>query len=298
MMDKDLFEKYLRELRPLPTELQQRGSLSRPPACLLCDLYGTLFISGSGDINAASCNTGALAALQDLLGEYDLPGTAMQMMERLRAAVLKIHAQARRQGVVYPEVRIDLIWQSLLPFKDPVRIRHFATAFELILNPVWPMPHTHALIRACRNAGIILGIISNAQFFTLDLFPWFFRLPADQLGFDPRLMFFSFEHGEAKPSMKMFRLALGRLGQMGITPRQTAYIGNDLRNDILPAAEAGFQTILFAGDRRSLRLRQDDPACANLEPDLVVSDLKQLISCLVDGHEPGHQHLDSTGRKQ
>lgn len=286
MMDKRLFEKYLGKLRPLPTGRKFGGSLKQPPACLLCDLYGTLFISGSGDINAASRKNGALAVLQDLLGEYGLPGTAGQLMDRLRTAVLKVHGRAHRRGVDYPEVRIDLIWQNILPFKDPGRIRQFATSFELILNPVWPMPHAHALIRACRKAGIILGIISNAQFFTMDLFPWFFRLSAAQLGFDPRLTFYSFQHGEAKPSMKMFHLALEQLRRMGIAPRQTAYIGNDLRNDILPARNAGFQTILFAGDRRSLRLRRNDPVCATLEADLVVSSLKQLISCLSDPVRP------------
>jgi hypothetical protein len=36
-------------------------------------------------------------------------------------------------------------------------------------------------------------------------------------------------------------------------------------------------TALFAGDRRSLRLRKDDPSCRLLTPDLVITDLGQLI---------------------
>jgi putative hydrolase of the HAD superfamily len=48
-------------------------------------------------------------------------------------------------------------------------------------------------------------------------------------------------------------------------------------NDMLPAYAEGFQTALFAGDKRSLRLREDDPRCKNLSPDLVITDLRQLV---------------------
>jgi len=48
-------------------------------------------------------------------------------------------------------------------------------------------------------------------------------------------------------------------------------------NDIYPAQKVGFQTALFAGDKRSLRLRNDDPRCKNLKPDLVITDLIQLL---------------------
>jgi len=48
-------------------------------------------------------------------------------------------------------------------------------------------------------------------------------------------------------------------------------------NDIYPANAIGFQTALFAGDQRSLRLRTDDPRCVNLKPDLVLTDLAQLL---------------------
>ena len=47
-------------------------------------------------------------------------------------------------------------------------------------------------------------------------------------------------------------------------------------NDIYPAAAAGFITALFAGDRRSLRLRKEHPACKGLQPDAIVLDLEDL----------------------
>jgi len=50
-----------------------------------------------------------------------------------------------------------------------------------------------------------------------------------------------------------------------------------MRNDILPAKKIGFNTALFAGDARSLRMREDDPECIRTSPDLVITDLIQLL---------------------
>jgi putative hydrolase of the HAD superfamily len=57
-------------------------------------------------------------------------------------------------------------------------------------------------------------------------------------------------------------------------------VGNDIFNDILPAAAEGFQTALFAGDRRSLRLRSEDARCAGVQPDLVITDWRQIIQAV------------------
>ncbi len=61
-----------------------------------------------------------------------------------------------------------------------------------------------------------------------------------------------------------------------MAPEEILYLGNDIRNDIWPAQAEGFRTALFAGDRRSLRLRADDPDCGNVRPDWVVTGLEQL----------------------
>ena len=58
------------------------------------------------------------------------------------------------------------------------------------------------------------------------------------------------------------------------------YVGNDMLNDIYPAAKAGFKTALFAGDSRSLRLRKDKPKCKYLSADIVITDLIQLLDYL------------------
>ena len=55
-------------------------------------------------------------------------------------------------------------------------------------------------------------------------------------------------------------------------------------NDIAAAAAVGFCTALFAGDQRSLRLRTNDKRVGNVQPDLVLTELPQLIDCLIHLH--------------
>jgi putative hydrolase of the HAD superfamily len=81
----------------------------------------------------------------------------------------------------------------------------------------------------------------------------------------------------AKPSVAFFKMAAEKLKEKEIQPSSALYIGNDMLNDIYPAQQTGFQTALFAGDKRSLRLRTEDPRCRDLKPDLVVTDLGQLM---------------------
>ena len=109
-------------------------------------------------------------------------------------------------------------------------------------------------------------------------FERFLGTTLERRGFDQRLIFFSCDSGHAKPSTFMFQRAKAILSGMGIPAASVLYVGNDMRNDILPAKAVGFKTALFAGDRRSLRLRESDDRCRDLSPDLIVTDLRQLIA--------------------
>lgn len=267
---------YLQPMAPIPTSMRPRGRLTPPIRCLLCDIYGTLLISGSGDLGMPALNDRTMNQLAQLLGRYGLDVAPDELLERRHRAIANAHDRARAQGIDFPEVRIERIWQSILPNVDTDAIRRFAVEFEMVVNPVWPMPHLEALLSVCRKRRIRLGIVSNAQFFTPWLFEWLTGRSLAALGFDDDLVVLSCRHGAAKPSDRIFQAALQRLARAGIEARQTAYIGNDMRKDVEPAARAGFQTILFAGDARSLRL---DDRC-EIIPDLIVTGLRELISYL------------------
>jgi putative hydrolase of the HAD superfamily len=99
----------------------------------------------------------------------------------------------------------------------------------------------------------------------------------ENLGFDADLTHYSYRFGQAKPSKTLFNACSNTLIERGLPPSSVVYVGNDVLNDILPASALGWQTALFAGDRRSLRLRQDHAACRTIHPDLVITDLRQLL---------------------
>ncbi len=264
-------------MAPVPTGLSPGGRLQSPLAAVLFDIYGTLFISGSGDVGVAEERFKPSSALNRLCERYRVPWSPKEMTRKLFEAIQRAHRQKKRAGVDHPEIEIDRIWQSILGWQDMGRIRHMAEAYEWIVNPTYPMPGLDPVLRTLRGRGILMGIISNAQFFTPRLFETFLGTDTEHLGFAPDLTLFSYEHGCAKPSPTLFDLALSRLEALGVAPDAALYVGNDMRNDICPASHAGLQTALFAGDRRSLRLHADDPAIQKITPDLIVTDLRQIL---------------------
>ncbi|MBW2607232.1 MAG: HAD family hydrolase [Deltaproteobacteria bacterium] len=279
-MNKDLFEKYLIPLSPLPTPLNQSGKLDKKIKCVLFDIYGTLFISGSGDIGTVKKDSQETEKIEHLLEKFKIKRNAKTLLNHFFDTIEKQHEKLRKKGIDFPEIEIDKIWTLILDFKNLDIARAFALEFELIVNPVYPMPNLKEVLRELKNRHITLGIISNAQFFTPFLFDWFLKSDLKHLGFEPNLILFSYKFGHAKPSSFLFEVASSSLKEMNIPTDSVLYIGNDMLNDIYPAQKAAFKTGLFAGDARSLRLRSDEPVCENLSADIVITDLIQLLGYL------------------
>ena len=279
-MNESTIAARLKPLAPLPTGLQPKAGRLPPLRCILFDVYGTLFISASGDIGIAQASGRPLRQLKELLGRYGIGRQPAELVEQFYRAIEDDHRKRREKGIDFPEVDIIRIWEEVLGSLPEQQLRDFAVEFEVLSNPTYPMPNLAEVLAACRKTGVRMGLVSNAQLFTPLLFKWLLGADAEKLGFDPRLMFFSYQHGRAKPGRYLFELAADRLQRMQIAPSAALYVGNDMLNDIVPATAAGFHTALFAGDARSLRLREDDPRCSGLSPDLVVTDLGQLIAYL------------------
>ncbi|MGD9080193.1 MAG: HAD family hydrolase [Desulfobacterales bacterium] len=277
MANEDLIRDYLSPMSPLPTSLTPGGSLVGKIQCIFFDIYGTLFISGSGDISVARKSSPLSQQLEHLTHKYDIAKTPQALVTELYEAIETKHRQLRDNGIDYPEIKIDEIWQQILAVEDIHRVRKFAIEYELIVNPVYPMPNLEALLQACRQQGLAMGIISNAQFFTSHLFEWFLNARMEQLGFDSELIFLSYQLGYAKPSKALFKMAASAIDAKGFNTTAALLVGNDMLNDIYPAHHFGFQTALFAGDARSLRLRKDESRCRDLSADLILTDLGQLI---------------------
>ncbi|MEA3415447.1 MAG: HAD family hydrolase [Thermodesulfobacteriota bacterium] len=281
MLNKKQISQYTTPLSPVPTTLCQSGNLKKNIKCMIFDIYGTLFISGSGDIGIAKKKSPKAyeesSELEQLLIKFKIRKTPKAVLNDLFSGIEKKHGELRKQGIDFPEVEIDRIWMSILKNNDPVMVREFAAMFEMIVNPVYPMPNLKEMLSSCKKSKVLLGIISNAQFYTPYLFEWLLDSNLEQLGFHPDLILFSYKSGHAKPSPFMFQSAVERLKCLNVPADSAIYIGNDMLNDIYPAKNAGFNTALFAGDARSLRLRKDVTKCKNLSADLVITDLIQLL---------------------
>lgn len=276
-MNLDVMKKYIHPMTPVPTGFEPFGELTDPVKCVLFDVYGTLFISGSGDIGIAMDRLDQSPALSKLMPEYQIRMSPADLLARYFQAIQDTHGAMKKQGVSHPEVRIDEIWTRVLKIKDQDRIKHFALEFEMLVNPVYPMPHVSDLLNACKAGDIRMGIVSNAQFYTPLIFKLFLGATPPGLGFDPGLIVYSFQFRRAKPSSALFEAVAAQLKTLGIDKKHVLYLGNDMLNDIHGARESGLKTALFAGDRRSLRLRKDDPRCKDLKPDVMITELRQLI---------------------
>ncbi len=247
---------------------------------VLFDVYGTLLVSAAGDIGSGAAssearNAAMAAALNDAGLAHAAP-RAGNLVAALEAAVRAVHAGARARGVAHPEVELRELWRRMLPGAGTAAVERAAVSYECRTNPVWPMPGAAAAVTALRARGPV-GIVSNAQFFT----PLALAALLPELRIDPRLAVWSFALREAKPSPRLFAAAAARMAHhCRLQPREIVMVGNDVRNDLLGARAAGLRTALFAGDARSLRLRRDDPRCAAVHPDLVLTHLSQLPAAL------------------
>ena len=70
MIPRSDIEAYLKPLAPLPAGVEPRGRLNAPLKSVLFDIYGTLLISGSGDIGVARQQAEA-ADIDQLLRERE-----------------------------------------------------------------------------------------------------------------------------------------------------------------------------------------------------------------------------------
>jgi len=276
-----LLDRLLAPLDPLPTGVSSTDAKPGPsPRAVIFDIYGTLLISAAGDVgkDAARDSGRAFAAALEDAGLETGPRDGVRL---LRRGIDRIHREKKDRGIEFPEVDILAVWEDVLArssgILSPDRLRLAALSYECRVNPVWPMPGLLSLLHRLHRSGVRLGILSNAQFYTPVLLEYFLGASHERVGFDADLCLFSWQAGEAKPSPGLFATMNRRLAAQGIRPDQVLYLGNDMGKDIRPAQQAGWRGVLFAGDRRSLRMRKDDPVLADVRPDRVVTHLDQVL---------------------
>ncbi len=290
------FQQISEPLNPIFTNTEPKLQKMSNIKVLAYDFYGTLFISGVGDIGVDDGNFDAQVLL-DVLNDSGISVNESDAGEKAfvfyNEVVEDQIEQLKQQNVEYPEPDIRTIWklvlnrmqqQKLITFtSDAALFGRISVEFEARMNPVWPMPDVTDTLLYFKENGMTQGIISNSQFYTPIVLEALTGHSLEELGFSSEMLHWSFEEKMKKPGLTFYKNFLKKLQAFDktISPEEVLYIGNDMLKDVYPAYETGMKTALFAGDERSLKWRRDDPRCKNLEPDLVITRLGQLNECVL-----------------
>jgi putative hydrolase of the HAD superfamily len=275
-------------MAPMPTGVEPQLQKLASIRAVIFDVYGTLLISGSGDVGSADQEDRG-AFISDALAAVGYP-----FEQRPVPTIDDLHAEIKRAndlrtGVDCPKPEVDIVeaWRATIGrsgadtlAEDTGAMVRLASEYESRANPTWPMPAATDLLRELSEKGFAMGIVSNAQVFTIRLMEDLLGTSLRGGGFDLDLCIFSNRFRQAKPGPRMFDVLREGLSRRGIEPAEAVYVGNDMLNDVWAASVAGLKTAWFAGDRRSCRPRDDDPRCRSLRPDIVVTELMQLQKCL------------------
>lgn len=282
-------------MQPLETDLEPCLGPMEHVRGVIFDVYGTLLISGVGDISLAADQDrdAPLKEAVEAVGfswiQEDLEGLSEKFHETIKKH--QVAEQEEREDLEFPEVEIREVWESFLEDRlgnhelegelSLDRVAEVAVRYELSVNPVALMPGIVELLQALQARQLPMSIISNAQFFTPFMMEALLEKPLEDLGLDPLLHVWSFREREGKPSKALYEKAAELWeSHYQALPEQLLYIGNDIRNDIWPASRVGFSTGLFAGDARSLRQRKEDLNCQHVKPDFVFTHLSQVLEVL------------------
>ena len=288
----DVLRNLSRPLEPQPTGESPVLRRLDGVRAVLFDVYGTLLISGSGEVGTArqgACQKAFSQAFESVGVRLNDP--SCEGVAHFFQAIKDSHAQSRLSGIEHPEVDVVRIWREVvarlsasaaLDQEDwtEEQLERLAIEYECRANPVWPMPGLRECLAGLAEKRLLLGIVSNAQFYTPRLFEALLGATPEELGFDPTLQYYSYQHGQAKPGLVLHQMAADSLADRGIEPSEALYVGNDMLNDIYPASRVGFRSALFAGDARSLRRRDGDPRVEGITAELVLTGLAELNGCV------------------
>jgi putative hydrolase of the HAD superfamily len=289
------FKNLSEPLEPIDTETIPTLHELKDIRVIAYDFYGTLFISGVGDIGIddGHANADLLTETLENSGIEILDNSAGSAGFNVYNQVVEKHINSLKEsGIEYPEPDIRTVWKDVLDemhsrglikyLKDKSVAEVVSVEFEARMNPVWPMSDAIDTLSYFKESGLTQGIISNSQFYTPIVLEALTDHTLDELGFEKELLHWSFEENLKKPGLQFYRDFLDKLNTYdeNLSPSNVLYVGNDMLKDVYPAHHFGMKTALFAGDKRSLKWREEDKRCKDILPDLIITSLSQLKECV------------------
>ncbi|KAG0627042.1 hypothetical protein M758_2G170000 [Ceratodon purpureus] len=208
-------------------------------------------------------HAGFKVAYTDMANKYPCFGSTVQMpiVDWWRTVVRNSFLEA---GYEYNNEVFDQVFRRIYAMFG-------SAAPYIIYNDAQPF------LRWARKQGLIVGVLSNAEFRYRDII-----LPTLGLhqGSEWDFGVFSGIVGFEKPDPRIFEIALQKAG--GVAPDQTLHIGDSLRKDYLPARSLGMHSLLI--DRfQTTEHRAAREAGVPVFPDL--SYAQKFISALQEKSE-------------
>lgn len=291
----DRIRQLSQPMSPIPSHHATRLEPLSGIRCVAFDFYGTMFMSGVGDIGIdeeqkKESESLFVESLKSTGFEIESESAGSSGLQILRQMLDRHISQGKKKGIPYPEPEIREVWKdTLLELSNrsliqgsvtDTSVHRFAIEFEFRINTIWPVPNLKEILRHLLKMDLKLGIISNSQFYTPLAFEALIGRSPETLGFEPDLLVWSFATGRKKPDTEFYRVFVDKLEGNNLDPEQVLYVGNDIRKDIEPAKSLGMRTALFVGDKRSIRHEEAELENAAFKPDLVADDLFQISDSL------------------
>ena len=300
-----------RALRPAPCPSLQESLQDIRVAVF--DVYGTLINYWKEEFgNEARKEQSLRDAFAKTIGYFKLTDALIHMnpdeapaktlYDLYHGLIALKHGLAAGKGVSLPEIKIEQVWETILlmckrhGFDYAAAIRGtesdcaccMAYYYNFFAIGRQLYPGVYEALRTLREKNILLGIVSNAQFYTpIDLTLLLRDSSRGTLDdynelFENDLVFYSYEYGVSKPDNGLFRKLFDALYELQILPSQTVFVGNDFTNDIGPAQKNNMKTALFTGDDRVVF---NNGACGGITPDLVFEQWSSLPDLLSFHHK-------------
>lgn len=212
------------------------------PEAIIFDLYNTLL---RVTLRRTDTEEEWTNLCHEMLGTPP-PRSRLEFSLACQEVVSKTQQEVRAQGIAFPEVDWPQIVATALPGFSSLsshQQREFIRRQIAFAHTVSLVPEAVPVLKRMSDSGVLLGIASNAQAYSLNEL-------ADELAsyglglnlFATELCFWSFEHGFSKPDPHVFRILTARLGARGIPPNRILMVGDRLDNDVEPARSQGWMT--------------------------------------------------------
>ena len=233
----DTIRRHCLPLDPVPTEVEPVLRPLHGIQAVLFDVYGTLFISASGDVGTAAvaatrsrrfgrpCRPSALPLQPRNRGGCQSSGNRLAADHLLAVDSTRPSAGTWPTGIEYPEVDIVAIWGDTLArlrggrtagsrCRRNVDLAGLAVEYEVRVNPTWPMPGAVDCLHELERARPAAGDHQQRPVLHPGAVPGLAGSNGSrQLGFEPELQFYSYQWGWAKPGRFLYEQAAEALSR-------------------------------------------------------------------------------------